>query len=118
MLRALVRRGGSGVAPAVDVCGKEETVLDFVIPDVVGEVLDRLDRSRTASAAYRAAWKRRQASGDAGSELLLEEMKGRSVPGAYAPLDDPRLAVPLALWHAGVEPRAARHSIRAGRFLD
>ncbi|WP_286691203.1 MULTISPECIES: hypothetical protein [unclassified Aeromicrobium] len=87
----------------------------FMTLDVVGEVLDRLDRSQTAAAAYRAAWKSRETSGDASPELLLEEMKRRSVPGAYAPLDDPRLAAPLALWQAGVEPRAAGRSLKAGR---
>ncbi|ALX06012.1 hypothetical protein [Aeromicrobium erythreum] len=90
----------------------------FMTLDVVGEVLDRLDRSQTAAAAYRAAWKSRETSGDASPELLLEEMKRRSVPGAYAPLDDPRLAAPLALWQAGVEPRAARRSLKAGRVPD
>jgi len=90
----------------------------FMTLDVVGEVLDRLDRSQTAAAAYRAAWKSRETSGDASPELLLEEMKRRSVPGAHAPLDDPRLAAPLALWQAGVEPRAARRSLKAGRVPD
>lgn len=99
--------------------GEGEAMLgSFMTLDVFGEVLDRLDRSQTAAAAYRAAWKSRETSGDASPELLLEEMKRRSVPGAYAPLDDRRLAVPLALWRAGVEPRAARRSIKAGRVRD
>lgn len=89
----------------------------IVALDMVTELLEKFDKSNTAAAAYKAAWKKRELSGDTDPAHLFAELKNRSVEGAYAPLDDPRLAVPLELWRAGIEPREAKRSIKAGKIL-
>ena len=72
------------------------------------EPFHRSGRTGSLYAAYRAAWKRRIKDRDPGVGLLVAEMKRRSVPGAYDPLDSPRIAPAVQAWLSGTEPRDAR----------
>lgn len=83
-----------------------------MILDLLLDVADLLDRSRTLHAAYKAAWKHRVATGDDSTDRLVQEMKQRSVPGAYDAADSPRVAPAFRAWADGVEPRAARAALR------
>ena len=66
--------------------------------------------------AYRRAWKRRSSGEGEGTELLLNELKEASVPGAYGPLDSPPLVSLIRAWEEGTPPGEAKH--RYGRKFD
>ena len=81
--------------------------------ELILDLLDVLfDRSPTLYSGYRAAWRKRQKSGNAAIEVLTQELKTRSVPGAYDPLDSPRLAPAILAWEAGTVPRDARAELK------
>jgi len=82
-------------------------LIDFLI-----DFLDIFDRSDTPASAYRAAWKRRHREGDDDVELLVRELKQRSVPGAYDSFDSDRMGPLHALWANDVPPRQAREELK------
>ncbi|MFC5679616.1 hypothetical protein [Aeromicrobium endophyticum] len=75
------------------------------------EPFDRSGRTSSLYTAYRAAWRRRIKDRDPDLGLLVAEMKRRSVPGAYDPLDSPRIAPAVEAWLSGTEPREARATL-------
>lgn len=84
----------------------------MVLIDIVLDLLGLLDRSDTPMAAYRAAWKRRHRDNDADFALLTAELKQRSVPGAYDPIDSERIRPLVDLWLADVPPKEARREFK------
>lgn len=84
----------------------------MILIDAFIDLLDLFNRSDTPMAAYRAAWKRRHREGVNDAELLVRELKQRSVPGAYDSYDSGRMAPLLALWARDVSPRQARQEFK------
>jgi hypothetical protein len=78
------------------------------LADLLVDLLGIFDRSNTLYAAYRAAWDKRLATGEASAELLSAELKVRSVPGAYDPADSPRVEPAFRAWTEGTTPREAK----------
>lgn len=80
-----------------------------LLVDLVG---DLLDRSATLYSGYKAAWRKRQRSGDESVDLLLHELQVRHVLGAHDPLDSPRIAPAITAWESGRRPREVRRELR------
>ena len=88
-------------------------MFDFLAELVAGILPVDTGSKSSPYRAYLRAWKSRSTGQGTETQLLIDELKESSVPGAYGPWEKPPLSLLIQAWEVEMPPAEARR--RYGR---